>query len=328
MLNSVFLFTGDNVYTLRQELQRWRFSFIEKYGENSLFVFNSENWDNRSLNQALFAWWLFVSKKMVIIEWVPKDMFQDWWIAQDKIDKFFSDFEANQQYLTDDTMVLFVSFKPDKRTRIYKWLSENVQVKNFDLYKEVQLKSFVKEQLQPLTISQEVLDYFLEKVWTDMFRLSSEIEKIKYVVTSWEVTQEMVDTYCFWMVEANVFAIIDQLFTSPIAAVHILENMQREWRDWNAILGPLLWSLKVVLTVVDYADMWIKDSKQIASETKLPPFTIAKNMKNIDLYLSHSDKLKNLFKEIINTEYWIKTGKYPDSYFWLSLKNLFFWLSF
>jgi hypothetical protein len=46
MLNSVFLFTGDNVYTLRQELQRWRSSFVEKYGEDSLFVFNSENWDN------------------------------------------------------------------------------------------------------------------------------------------------------------------------------------------------------------------------------------------------------------------------------------------
>jgi DNA polymerase III delta subunit len=61
-------------------------------------------------------------------------------------------------------MVLFVSFKPDKRTRIYKWLSENVQVKNFDLYKEAQLKSFVREKLQPLTISQEVLEYFLEKV--------------------------------------------------------------------------------------------------------------------------------------------------------------------
>jgi hypothetical protein len=30
------------------------------------------------------------------------------------------------------------------------------------------------------------------------------------------------------MVEANAFAIIDQLFTSPIAAVRILENMQRE----------------------------------------------------------------------------------------------------
>ena len=328
MLNPVFLFTGENIYTLRQELERWKTSFIEKYWEDSLFVFNSENWDNWVVNQALYAWWLFVAKKMIIIEGIPKDMSQDWWIPQDKIDKFFSDFEANQQYLTSDTMVLFMSYKPDKRTRIFKRLSENVQVKNFDLYKDAQLRLFVKEKFNPLDIDAETTDYFLEKVWTDMFRLSSEIEKVKYVVHSWKITSEMIDHYCFWMIEANVFSLFDQLFSSPVQAVKILENMQREWKDRNAILWPLLWSLKVLLVVVDYANQWIKDSKLISSEAKLPPFSIAKNMKNVDLYLSHQNDLKSLFKKIIDTEYSIKTGKFPDAYFWLAVKNAFLWFRF
>jgi hypothetical protein len=38
----------------------------------------------------------------------------------------------------------------------------------------------------------------------------------------------MVDYYCFGMIEANVFSIFDQLFSSPIQAVKTLENMQRE----------------------------------------------------------------------------------------------------
>ena len=325
MLNSVFFFTWDNVYTLRQDLQKWKISFVEKYWSDSLFVFNSENWDNGVVNQALYAWWLFIQKKLIIIEGVPKDLAQDWWIPQDRIDKFFADFEANQQYLTDDTIVVFFSYKPDKRTRMYKWLSENVQVKEYPMYKESQLKVFIKECLHPLTISSETLDYLLEKVWTDMFRLSSEIEKLKFVIKEWEVTNQMIDTYCFWMVEENAFSIFDELFVSPVSAVKILENMQNEWKDWNAVLAPLLWSLKVILTVIDYANQWIKDSKLIASECKLPPFAIAKNMKNADLYLSHQDLLKNLFRTIIDTEYSIKTGKYPDNYFWITLKKAFLW---
>ena len=325
MLNSVFFFTWDNVYTIRQDLQKWKTSFVEKYWSASLFVFNSENWDNGVVNQALYAWGLFVQKKLIIIEGVPKDLAQDWGISQDKIDKFFADFEANQHYLTDDTIVVFFSYKPDKRTRMYKWLSENVQVKEYPMYKESQLKTFIKENLHPLIISAETIDYFLEKVWGDMFRLSSEIEKLKFVVKEWEVTDKMIDTYCFWMVEENAFSIFDELFTSPVSAVKILENMQNEWKDWNAVLAPLLWSLKVILTVIDYANQWIKDSKLIVSECKLPPFAIAKNMKNADLYLSHQDSLKNLFRTIIDTEYSIKTGKYPDNCFWLTVKKAFLW---
>ena len=325
MLNSVFFFTWDNVYTLRQDLQKWKSSFVEKYWSDSLFVFNSENWDNGVVNQALYAWGLFVQKKLIIIEGIPKDLAQDWGIPQDKIDKFFTDFEANQQFLTDDTIVVFFSYKPDKRTRMFKWLSENVQVKEYPLYKDSQLKTFIKENLKPLSISDEAVDYFLEKIGTDMFRISNEIEKLKFVVKEWSVTNEMIDTYCFWMVEENAFSIFDQLFTSPVSAVQILENMQKEGKDWNAVLAPLLWSLRIILVVIDYANQWIKDSKLIASECKLPPFAIAKNMKNSDLYLSHQGALKNLFRTIVETEYSIKTGKYPDTYFWLTVKKAFLW---
>ncbi len=325
MLNSVFFFTWDNVYTLRQDLQKWKSSFVEKYWSDSLFVFNSENWDNGVVNQALYAWGLFVQKKLIIIEGIPKDLVQDWGIPQDKIDKFFTDFEANQQFLTDDTIVVFFSYKPDKRTRMFKWLSENVQVKEYPLYKDSQLKTFIKENLKPLSISDEAVDYFLEKIGTDMFRISNEIEKLKFVVKEWSVTNEMIDTYCFWMVEENAFSIFDQLFVSPVSAVQILENMQKEGKDWNAVLAPLLWSLRIILVVIDYANQWIKDSKLIASECKLPPFAIAKNMKNSDLYLSHQGALKNLFRTIVDTEYSIKTGKYPDTYFWLTVKKAFLW---
>lgn len=328
MLNSVFLFTWDNIYTLRLELWKWKSSFVEKYWEDGLFVFNSENWDKWLINQALYAGGLFVSKKLVIIEGIPKDMSQDSGFSQDKIEDFFSDFEVNQKYLMSDTTLIFVSYKPDKRTRIYKWLSENVQVKNFSLYREAQLKAFVKEKMSPLSISSDNIDYFVEKVWSDMFRLSSEIEKLRYVVKDWDVSKEQIDLYCFWLVEENAFVIFDQLFISPIFAVQTLENMQKEGKDRNAILWPLLWNLRVILSIIDCRNQGIMDSKQIASDTWLSPFVVAKSIKNINMYLTHQVSMRNLFRRIINIEYLIKTGKYPDAYFWLSVKRAFLELNF
>lgn len=180
MLNSVFLFHGENTYTLRQELQRWKTSFLEKYGQDALFHFNSQNWDLGVIKQSLYAGGLFVSKKLIIIEGVPKDLAQDGGLSADKIESFFLDFQENHHLLTPDTIVIFLSYKPDKRTKPFKWFSENTQVKTFDLYKEPQLKAFIAEQIQPFHLSQELINYFLLKVGADLYRLSHELEKLKF----------------------------------------------------------------------------------------------------------------------------------------------------
>jgi DNA polymerase III delta subunit len=74
------------------------------------------------------------------------------------------DFENNQKFLTADTIVAFVSSKPDKRTKLYKWLSSNAQLKEFPVYREAKVKTFIKENLAPLQISEEGITYFLEKI--------------------------------------------------------------------------------------------------------------------------------------------------------------------
>ena len=175
MLNSVFLFTGENIYLLRQEFQRRKNTFVEKFWVDSLFIFNTENRDFWAVKQALYAWGLFVSKKMVIFEGIPKDLAQEWWLSADKIDKFIEDFQNNIKLLSPDTTILFLCYKPDKRTKTYKRLSENVTVKSFDNLKDSQLKQFVKDQVSPLIIWSDEITYFLDKVWTDMYRISNEI---------------------------------------------------------------------------------------------------------------------------------------------------------
>ncbi len=180
MLNSVFLFYGENTYALRQELQRRKSNFLEKYGQDALFHFSSQNRDLGAVKQALYAGGLFVSKKLIILEGVPKDLAQDGGLSADKIEKFFLDFQENHHLLSPDTIVIFLSYKPDKRTKPFKRFSENTQVKPFEPYKEPQLKAFITEQIQPFHLSEELLNYFLLKVGSDLYRLAHELEKLKF----------------------------------------------------------------------------------------------------------------------------------------------------
>ena len=95
MYTSVFLFYGENTYALRQELQRRKVNFLERYGQDALFHFSNQNRDLGMIKQALYAGGLFVSKKMVIIEGVPKDTSEGNTLSADKIEKFFEDFQQN-----------------------------------------------------------------------------------------------------------------------------------------------------------------------------------------------------------------------------------------
>ena len=57
---------------------------------------------------------------------------------------------------------------------------DNLQLKNFEPYKEPQLKALITSQLEPLKIGNEELSYFLLKIGDDPYRLVSEAEKLKY----------------------------------------------------------------------------------------------------------------------------------------------------
>lgn len=179
MLSSAFLFHGENSYTLNTQLKKWKSSFVEKYGADALFEFTHQNRDPGALQQALYAGGLFVSKKMIICYGVPKDTYETNTLPTEKIEAFFDTFQRNAGQLSEDILVIFVSYKPDKRTKAFKRCNENLQIKEFSLYKEAELKTFIREQLAPLPIDEEKSKYLLLKVGNDMYRLESECQKLK-----------------------------------------------------------------------------------------------------------------------------------------------------
>lgn len=322
-LKKIYLFTWENTYTLTKELKRWKNWFAEKNGSESVFVFNRENWDYGQIRQTIFSGGFFVTNKLVVLYGIPLDTEKTNVIKIDEIEKLVEDIMNYE--IPSEVLLLCISYKPDKRSRFYKRFDVNATVKNFPLLNERELSTFVNQEWKDLNLSNEVVNALVKKVWNDQFRLVSEIDKLRYwkQYYSKEVTPEVVDEVCFGMMDEDVFKLLDLAITRPELAVKSIKSMQKSGIDWNALNGSFAWWLRNYLFVLDYAEHWITDSKQIASEIKQNPRVIMNIIKKLSLLREKKNLIMNLFKSIVDIDYDIKNSNaQPENYFFTIKKVL------
>lgn len=320
-MSNIFLFTGEEQYLLDAELHRRAEWFVQKYGNDTVSVYDSQNFDTDQILQEIFGGGLFVTKKMVIIKGFPLDTLNK--VPAPKITALYDAIESRLGEISADVFLIFASYKPDKRTAAYKTLKKSAQTKEFDP-KNTNRIQFVKQEVQPLQISSDVAEYILMKVWTDLYRIHYELDKITTRCTYNDITQitkTHVDELTFGMVETNIFTFSDYLLDDADKAVAVLEGIQEDGMSWYQFLGTLYRTLKAIIYINDYADHGQTNSKYLASVLKLHPFVVSKYSKNIDQLQKFAIPLKKFYKQVVQLDAAIKTGKMPDTGFWISLKR-------
>ncbi|MDR0282340.1 MAG: hypothetical protein LBI53_03305 [Candidatus Peribacteria bacterium] len=141
------------------------------------------------IKQSLYGGGLFVSKKLVILDGIPLDMFKTQIEGEERIlfkfnmeqyEKLTEEIMNNEVGIPDDTLLICISYKPDKRGRFYKFISKEGQVKEFSPPDVSKAKNFIRQQADGLNLNEETVTSVLEKVGTDQFCLVSEIEKLRF----------------------------------------------------------------------------------------------------------------------------------------------------
>lgn len=319
------MFTGEEKYVLQQELKRWTDGFVQKFWTDALFVFDTDRFDLGSVRQALYSGGLFVTKKMIVVYGVPSDGESSNKISGDAGLAFGEELIAKQGQISADTLLILISYKPDKRTKFYKYLETNATVKLFEPLKPIGLKNFVREHTSWLTWTEDVLEYFLAKVGSDLYHILHECEKLVLFCQlhgEKTVTFSTIDRINFGFVESNSFAFFDLLFTDKKKCLEVIQAAQDEWVHWNLFAGTLYWWLKLWIFVLDLDQQGISDSKIVASTLKAHPFVISKMMKYLPTIRRNSSSIKAFYKWLIDLDAWIKSWKLPDFYFWLEVKKM------
>lgn len=330
MASNIFLFTWvENKYLLDKELKRRKDSFVEKYWSDSVFIFNSENWDNWNIIQNIFWGWLFSTKKLIILRWVPLPTERQTWFDSDVLNDFIDKFIKSVDLIPMDNLIVFLSYNPDKRWRLYKFLEKNAQIKEFKKLSWIELKNLIRNELWDIKITENMMTYLIEKVWEDPYRITSEVDKLQVycnIHNLSEINEKIIDEIVFGQTETVAFWFMELLFKDVNKAIEYLDKIKEDGTNRNEFAWALYYQLKMNIILDDYYKRWIKDSKQIAAECKLNPWVVSTNMKNISQILKNWNELKNMYNWLVQIDSGIKMWKIKDDEFRLNIKKL--WLKF
>lgn len=329
MLSNIFLFTWEEKYLLHQELKRRTDNFVQKYWTDSLFVYKTDEFDLESLRQGLYSGWLFVQKRMVVVYGLPLDGDTSNKLSASIVEAFSNDFLERKGFIDPETILIFVSYKPDKRTKLYtffkKELDPKTGIKEFWPLRTSELKQFVRQKSWNIKLSEPVLDLFLTKTWSWMFHIQNELDKlINWAETNqnFEILEKDVELITFGLSDINNFEFFDVLFVDKNKALKLIAGLQEEGAAWNSILWTLYRWIKIWLFVLDCFEQNIKDSKIITSMLKVHPFVVSKTVKNIDVLSRNKNGIISLYKWLIELDSDMKNGKKSELSFWFDVKKL------
>jgi DNA polymerase III delta subunit len=164
MAQNLYLFTGENHYELREELKRRKDNFAQKFGADSIFTYHTENRNPGEIKQNLCGGGLFITKKLIILQGIPLDTTTTNKLKEEQYSKLTEEMIATTIGVPSDTILICVSYTPDKRGRFYKRITKEGQIKEFRPLDKNGLKLFVKQQLKDIEIVSPALETFLKKV--------------------------------------------------------------------------------------------------------------------------------------------------------------------
>ena len=328
MTNHKFLFTWEEAYLLDTELRKRKQAFLEKYGEQGLFEFRSNDLDLAVITNTIMSWGMFTTKKLVIIHGVPKDSTPSNKVLASKTAPVEEYLTTQRERIPTDTVLILVSYKPDKRTKSYKFFSKHADLKAYKPLNDDQLAWFVSHELGDL-IDGRLANGMVSIVGTNMYHLANECEKLKLYAQYHNIsklTEEHITTIVYAQSEINSFSILDNLFTNKEKTLALITKAQQQNQDMFQFLGMLYRWLKLVIQMIDLDEQWVKSSKEIASKLKLHPFAVAKQHKHIGKLSEHKTQIHGLYHHLLRLDSSIKTGQYPSEGFWIEIKNLVYHL--
>lgn len=320
---NIYLFSWPEKFNLDRELSRWVSSFSEKFGKNSVNIYTSENRDEWAAKQSIFGGWLFCTKKLTVIKWIPVSAKKEWF-SSSTIEWFTEYIITNPQNIPADNLLIFVSYEPDKRWRFFKFLQKDCNFKEFTKLTPIQLKQFVKSELENITISDKTVEKFINTVWDDLYRIDTECDKLKsycQAKSTNEITDDIVDKVTFGMTENDVFTFLNLAYKDKIQAVKYLQKIQDEDVNRNMFAWALYSQLRTSIIINRCYQSWIKKADEIAQASGLNPRAVFANLNKINDISKNWKELENMYKLLVQTDANIKSGKNDETEFWLNTKK-------
>lgn len=261
-LPSLFFFTGENEYRLKQEWRQWKTQFIAKHGEENLLVLSSKDLALRDILDAVASAPFIAEKRLVMIEGIPK-------IEKEGLTTVI-------EAMHPQTILVIVESKPDKRLTLTKVLLKEATVKEFKPFTPKELQSFLMAEAQKLgaTISPDAAHELIEIVGNEPWMLASEVQKLALFAAP-TITKEHVLKMAIPSGERIIWGMTNLLGEKRIEdALAFFQEQLLRGEDPYGIWTILLNMMKNTVMVWACMQAGVTRNDAIARETKMSPFAV------------------------------------------------------
>ncbi len=266
MASAFFLFTGENLYALREEKRKWMHEFAAKHGAENLLVLDGATAEFRALLDEISIAPFIAAKRLVVVNGMPK-------FAKEEVEQL-----AREMHPA--TILVICDPKPDKRLGGTKTLMSVATVKTFDPVTGAPLAEWIRGSLAAngKTISPPALTALLQRVGEDQDMLWQETQKLSLGTQADAVDVADVERLTVPSAEQEVWALTNMLAAGKrddalLYARSLIERGEDAYGVWSI----LLWMLKNTVATVAAVEEGQRNPAKLASDYGVP-FPSAKSL--------------------------------------------------
>ncbi|GHH97063.1 DNA polymerase III subunit delta [Neobacillus kokaensis] len=231
--------------------------------------------------------------------------------SKDKVNHNLSQFEAYLQEPAPYTvMVISASYeKLDERKKITKELKRKAEVVEAKKLNEHELKTWIKNQVKTkgFEIDDDAVERLLTLVGTNMFMITSELEKISlYAAEEKRINRSLVEKLVAKSLEQNIFTLIEKVVQRRLdEALRIYYDLLKQNEEPIKILALLAGQFRLIYQVKELARRGY-GQQQIAGFLKTHPFRVKLALGQASGFTD--EELVHLIGLLANADYQMKTG--------------------
>lgn len=292
----IHLFTGENLYALEKELQRWKKAFSDKHGPENLQEISGKDATVSTLLDAVSTMPFIAEKRLVVIRGIPR------------IEK--EDFRSVAEAVHPQVIVVIADAKPDKRLSVTKEVTAAAELKSFPPLSPMELYSWAKTCVSGLgsSIDRPAFDRLLSITGEDQWVLDSELRKLADYSGA-AITVEHVDELAVPSGEQVVWKLTDLIGSGRAdAALAFLRTQLDRGEDPYGLWVILLNMIKNLALVWSALDAGLRDERSISSAFSMH-FLSVRGLLPLARTLDRS-RVKTLVMWASDADIALKTGGY------------------
>lgn len=255
----IYIFTGENDFALKQEVDKKINTFVSNHGDLALERFDGEEIASADIIDAASSIPMFAQQKLVLVQGASKDLLE----------------LAAKAQIPKQTDLIIIVPKIDRRAAYYKKIQKLPGFKSFSAQSPHSLPRWVVEQAKAEDgiISLNDARYLVERVGPNQMKLASEVEKL--LIYNNAITRQTIDLLTEPSPQTTTFELLEAALAGNQKRAQQIYQDQRALKvDPIKIIGLIAWQLHVLAVLKTAAGRSIDE---IATESKLKPYSLSKS---------------------------------------------------